>query len=83
MVVPQGQDVIPRMPRSGASCKGVISRRPRGDTSLLGHNSTVSWWCLIKCIRIVKYWSFNWFGISCVVPQYLCLNMQLYVECTM
>ena len=53
MVVPQGQDVIPRRPRGGASCKGVIPRRPRGDASLLGHNSTVSWWCLIVRIRIV------------------------------
>ena len=41
MVVPHGQDVIPRRPRGGASCKGVIPRRPRGDASLLGHNSTV------------------------------------------
>jgi len=43
VVVPQDQDVIPRRSRGGASCKDVISRRPRGDTSLLGHNSTVSW----------------------------------------
>jgi len=39
-VVPQGQDVIPRQPRGGVSCKGVILRRPRGDASLLGRNST-------------------------------------------
>jgi len=39
-VVPQGQDVIPRRPHGGASCKGVIPRRPRGDALLLGHNST-------------------------------------------
>jgi len=40
VVVPQGQDVIPRRPRGGASCKGVIPRRPRGDAALLGRNST-------------------------------------------
>jgi len=82
-VVPQGQDVIPRRPRGGASCKGVIPRRPRGDASLLGHNSIVSWWCLNKGNRIVYYWSSNWFGISCLFSQYLWLNMEMYVECTM
>ena len=47
------QGVIPRMPRGGA---GIIPRRPRGDASLLGHNSTATWWCLIMRIRIVKSW---------------------------
>jgi len=56
VVVPQGQDVIPRRPRGDASCKDVIPRRPRGDASLLGRNSTVWWWYLIVCIRIVKSW---------------------------
>ena len=40
MVLPQGQDVISRRPRGGASCKDVIPRRPRGGASLLGRNST-------------------------------------------
>jgi len=66
MVVPQGQDVIPRKPCGGAPCKGVIPQRPRGDASLSGRNSTVSWWCLNKGTRIAYYWSSNWFGISCV-----------------
>ena len=61
MVVPQGQDIIPRRPRGGASCKGVIPRRPRGDASLLGHNSTVTWWCLDIRIWIVKSWSLIYF----------------------
>jgi len=79
VVVPHGQDVIPRRPRGGASCKGVISQRPRGDVSLLGHNSTASWWCLIKRIRIVKSWCFYivWYLICDVC--YLCLNMKSYV----
>jgi len=55
VVVPQGHDVIPRRCRGGASCKDVIPRRPRGDASLLGRNSIVWWWCLIVCIRIVKF----------------------------
>ena len=55
-MVPQGQDVISRRPRGGASCKGVIPQRPRGGASLLGRNSIVSWWCLIERIRIVKSW---------------------------
>jgi len=46
VVVPHGQDVIPRRSRGGASCKGLIPRRPRGDASLLGRNSTAWWWCL-------------------------------------
>jgi len=54
MVVPQRKDVIPREYRGGASCKGIIPRRPRGDASLVGHNSTTTWWCLIMRIRIVK-----------------------------
>ena len=54
MVVPQHKDVIPRRPRGGASCMDIIPRRPRGGASLLGRNSTVLWWCLIVCIRIVK-----------------------------
>ncbi|QCE14003.1 hypothetical protein DEO72_LG11g1001 [Vigna unguiculata] len=37
---PPDQDVIPRRPRGGASCKDVILRRPHGDASLLGRNST-------------------------------------------
>jgi len=52
VVVPQGQDVIPRRSRGGASCKDVIPRRPRGDASLLGRNFIVWWWCLIVCIQI-------------------------------
>ena len=56
VVVPQGQDVIPRRPRGGASCKGVIPRRTRGDASLLGRNSIAWWWCLSLRIRIVKSW---------------------------
>jgi len=35
VVVPQGQDVIPRRPCGGASCKGVILQRPHGDASLM------------------------------------------------
>jgi len=80
-VVPQGQDVIPRRPRDGASCKDVIPRRPRGGASLLGVNSTISWWCLIFRIRIVKSRSVKWFGISCVDVCYLCLILKLHVEC--
>jgi len=60
-VVPHGQD--------------VISWRPRGDASLLGHNSTATWWCLIKLIRIVKCWCFIWFGTSYVDVCYACLNI--------
>jgi len=41
VVAPQGQDVIPWRSRGGTSCKDVIPRRPRGDASLLGRNSTV------------------------------------------
>jgi len=67
MVVSQGQDIIPR--------------RPRGGASMLGRNSTVSWWCLILRIRIVKSWSLKWFGISCVDVYYLCLTLKLHVEC--
>jgi len=69
MVVPHGQDVIPRRPRGGASCKGVIPRRPRGDASLLGHNSTILWWCLIIRIRMSSIGVLNglvspvWFSI--------------------
>jgi len=73
VVVPQGQDVIPRRPRGGASGKGVILRRPRDDTSLLGLNSTVLWWCLIMRIRIVRSCSFEGCAISCVASQYICL----------
>jgi len=29
--------------------KGIISWRPCGDASLVGHNSTVMWWCL-RCV---------------------------------
>jgi len=79
MVVPQGQDVIPRRPRGGASCKDVISQRPRGDASPLGHNSTVSWWCLIMRIQIVWSWSLRWFGIFGVVSRYLYLDY--VIEC--
>jgi len=75
VVVPQGQDVIPRRPRGGASCKGIIPRRPRGDASLLGHNSTATWWCLIKLIWIVKSWCFIWLGTSHVDVCYVCLNI--------
>ena len=53
MVVPQHKDIIPREYRGGASCKGVIPRRPPGDASLLGRNSTTWWWCLSLHIRIV------------------------------
>ena len=70
VVVPQGQGVIPRRPRGGASCKGIIPRRPRGDASFLGHNSIVTWWCLIKRIRIVNSWSliyFDSFGMMLVI----------------
>jgi len=81
VVVPQGQDVIPPRPRGGASCKGVIPRRPRGDASLLGRNFTVTWWCLIERIQIVKSWCLIWFGTSYVDVYHLCLNMKLYVEC--
>ena len=81
MVVPHGQDVIPWRPRGGASCKGVILRRPRGDASLLGHNSTATWWCLIERIRIVKSCCFIWFDTSYVDVCYVCLNMNCYVEC--
>jgi len=81
MVVPQGQDVIPRRPRGGASCKGVIPRRPRGDASLLGHNSTISWWCLILRIWIVKSWGLKWFGNLWVNVCHLCLTMKLHVDC--
>ena len=72
VVVPQGQDVIPRRPRGGASGKGVISRRSRDDASLLGLNSTILWWCLIMRIWIVRSYSFEGFGISCVASQYIC-----------
>jgi len=65
----------------GASCKGVILRRPRGDASLLGHNSTVLWWCLILRIRIVKSWGLKWFGNLCVNVYYLCLTLKLHVDC--
>jgi len=75
VVVPHDQDVIPRRLRGGASCKGVIPRRPRGDASLLGHNSTTTWWCLIKFIQIVKSWCFTWFGTSYVDVCYVCLNI--------
>jgi len=81
VVVPHGQDVIPRRPHGGASCKGVIPRRPRGYASLLRHNSTTTWWCLIERIRIVKSWFFIWFGTSYVDVCYVCLNMNWYVEC--
>jgi len=64
VVVPQGEDVIPRRPCGGASCKDVIPRRPRGDASLLGCNSTILWWCLIVRIQIVKSKSLKWFGYS-------------------
>jgi len=80
-VVPQGQDVIPRRPRGSASCKDVIPQRPRGGASLLGRNSTVSWWCLILRIRIVKSRSLKWFGISCMDVYSLCLILKLHVEC--
>jgi len=71
MVVPQHKDiipceyrgdVIPRRPCGGASHKGVISRRPRGDASLLGRNSTAWWWCLSLRIRIVKSWGLKGIG---------------------
>ena len=81
VVMPQGQDIIPRRPRGGASCKDVIPRRPRGDVSLLGHNSTVAWWCLIMRIWIVKYWGLKWFGNPCVNVCYLCLTLKLHVDC--
>jgi len=73
--VPQSQDVISRRPSGGASCKGVIPRRPRGDASLLGHNSTVTWWCLDMRIRMVKSWCFIWFSTSYVDVCYVCLNI--------
>ena len=81
VVVPQGQDVIPQRPHGGASCKGVIPRKPRGDAKLLGRNSTVSWWCLIERIQIVKSWCLIWFDASYVDVCHLFLNMRLYVEC--
>jgi len=75
VVVPQAHDVIPRRPRDGASCKGIILRRPRGDTSLPGRNSTISWWCVIERIRIVKFWCLIWFwgltyGCLPFMPEY-------------
>jgi len=72
-VVPQGQNVIPRRPHGGASCKGVIPRRPRGDASLLRLNSIVStWWCLIVRIRIVK---------SCSLERVLVFYVSVSVNC--
>ena len=67
-MVPQGQDIIPRRPCGGTSCKGIILRRPHGDASLLGRNSTVSWWCLIECIQIVKFWCLIWFWCLVCLP---------------
>jgi len=73
VVVPQGHDAIPQRPRGGASCTDVIPRRPRGGASLLGHNSMVSWWCLVVRIRMVKSKSLNCFGNSRVDVYCLCL----------
>jgi len=61
--------------RGGVSCKGIIPRRPRGDASLLGRNSTVSWWCLNERIQIVKFWCLIWFwcliyGCLPFMPEY-------------
>ena len=81
MVVPQHKDVIPRKYRGGSSCKGVISRRPRGDASLLGRNSTTWWWCVILRIQIVKSWSLKWFGNLWVNVCYLCPTVKLHVDC--
>jgi len=79
VVVPQGQDVIPRRSRGGASCKDVILRRPRGNASLLGRNSTVWWWCLIVCIRIVKSKSLKWFGY--IMCGYLLIMFGFELTC--
>ena len=81
MVVPQGQDVIPRRSRGDASCKDVIPRRPRGDASLLGSSSTVWWWCLIICIRIVKSKSLKWFGYIMCGYLLIMFGLNLPVEC--
>jgi len=81
VVVPQGQDVIPRRSRGDASCKDVIPRRPRGDASLLGSSSTVWWWCLIICIRIVKSKSLKWFGYIMCGYLLIMFGLNLPVEC--
>ena len=82
MVVPQGQDVIPRRPRGGASCIGCNS-------------ANASWWRLIARIKfhcqiVVPHFTYldcqvlesqmiGWSMGECLL--FVCLTLKLHVEC--